>query len=137
MNHLPFSTNPTPRVLRQFAAAWLTFFLLFSADEIWRRGNASAGLALAVVSLVGVVGLIRPASVSLLFIAASAIAFPIGWLMSQIVLAIIFFAVLTPMAFLQRARGRDALGLKRKPEQSSFWSARGPRSGPERYLKQF
>lgn len=137
MNHFPFSTNPTPRVLRQFAVAWLAFFLLLSANEIWRRGNAPAGLALSIISSVGVVGLIRPASLRLLFIAATAIAFPIGWLVSHIVLAFIFFGVVTPMAFFQRARGRDVLQLKRKPEQSTFWVTRQPQSPPERYFKQF
>lgn len=137
MDHRPFQTNPPARVLRQFAAAWLVFFLLLSASEIWRRGNTSAGLALAIVSLAGIVGLIRPASLRVVFITASAVAFPIGWVVSQIMLAAIFYGVVTPIAFLHRARGRDVLNLKRKPEQSTFWVTRGPQSAPERYFKQF
>ena len=137
MGHLLFPTKPTARVLRQFAAAWLTVFLLISANEIWRRGNIPTGLATGVVALAGLAGLIRPNTVRLLFIAASVVAFPIGWLVSQITLALMFYGVVTPVAFLFRATGRDALQLRRKTDQSTFWITRGPEPGPERYLKQF
>lgn len=135
-NHI-FPMNPTARILRQFAGAWLAFFLLLSADEIWRRGNLPAGLVLAAVALAGIAGLIRPKTMRLLFIAASTIAFPIGWVVSQVMLALIFFCVVTPMAFFWRARGRDVLQLKKKAEQSTFWISREPPPEPERYLKQF
>jgi hypothetical protein len=137
MDHRPFSTNPSRRVLRQFAAAWLVFFLFLSANEFWRRGNTSAALALAVVSLAGVIGLIKPGTLRLLFVVASAIAFPIGWLISQIMLAVIFYGVVTPVGFVQRVRGRDVLQLKSKPEKSTFWVTRGSQPPLERYFKQF
>jgi hypothetical protein len=137
MDHRLFNTKPSSRVLCQFAAAWLVFFSLLSANEIWRRGNHSAGIALAAVALVGIAGLIKPGSLRLLFIVASAIAFPIGWLVSQLLLAVIFYGVVTPIAFIQRARGRDVLQLRAKPTQSSFWVVRDKKPAPETYFKQF
>ena len=137
MGLIVFQTKPTPRVLRQFAGAWLVFFLALAANQIWRRGHLPAGIALAVVALIGIVGLIKPSSVRLLFIATSAAAFPIGWLVSQIALLIMFYGVVTPMAFFWRMRGRDTLQLRAKPDQSSFWIHREEEPKPERYLKQF
>lgn len=137
MGLVVFSTKPTARVLRQFAAAWLVFFLLLAANQIWRRGHVPAGVALAIAASIGIIGLIKPNSVRLLFIAASAAAFPIGWLVSHVALIIMFYGVVTPVAFFWRMRGRDVLQLRAKPDQGSFWIHREEPPAPERYLKQF
>jgi len=130
-------TKPSSRVLRQFAAAWLVFFLLLAANQIWRRGHISIGCVLAIVSLVGIAGLIKPNAIRWLFVAASIVAFPIGWVVSQIMLAILFYAVVTPIGLFWRWRGRDVLQLRRKKDPSTFWIDREAEPPPEQYLKQF
>jgi multisubunit Na+/H+ antiporter MnhG subunit len=73
-----------------------------------------------------------------LFIGATVIAFPIGWAVTQAVLAVMFYLVLTPVAVVFRTRGRDELQLRRESkESSSFWIPRGDPPEPGRYLKQF
>ena len=129
--------KPTPRVLRQFAGAWLAFFLIWSAIAFWKRHNTPLSSIFAVVALIGIAGLIKPNAVRLLFIVASIAAYPIGWLVSQIVLAAIFYGVITPIAFFWKMRGRDALQLRSQPKQTSFWIKRGPPPSPDRYLKPF
>jgi hypothetical protein len=133
----PFQLKPTTRVLRQFASAWLVFFLLLAANQIWRRGHVSAGCLLAVVALIGIVGMIKPYALRWLFIAASAVAFPIGWAVSLVMLAIMFYGVVTPVALFWRWRGRDVLQLRNGKKQSSFWIPREEQPAAERYLKQF
>ena len=137
MGLFQLQTKPTARVLRQFAAAWLIFFLLAGANQIWRRGHVSLGCVLGSVALVGIVGLIKPNAVRWLFVGASVVAFPIGWVVSQVALVIMFYGVITPMAFFWRMRGRDVLQLRVKKDQSTFWVAREEEPAPERYLKQF
>jgi hypothetical protein len=137
MGLIVFQTKPTARVLRQFAGAWLIFFLVLAANQIWRRGHSSAGIALAIVALIGIVGLVKPNLMRWLFIAASAAAFPIGWVVSHVALLIMFYGVVTPMAFFFRMRRRDTLQLRAKAEQASFWIDREEEPKPERYLKQF
>jgi hypothetical protein len=129
--------KPTARVLRQFAAAWLVFFLLLAANQIWRRGHTSAGCVLAAISLIGIVGLVKPNALRWLFLVASMVAFPIGWVVSLVMLAIMFYGVVTPVALFWRLRGRDLLQLRGKKEQSSFWIRRDAQPMPEQYLKQF
>jgi hypothetical protein len=129
--------KPTARVLRQFAAAWLVFFLLLAANQIWRRGHTSAGCVLAAISLIGIIGLIKPNALRWLFLVASAVAFPIGWVVSLVMLAIMFYGVVTPVALFWRLRGRDLLQLRDIKEQSSFWVHRDAQPAAERYLKQF
>lgn len=133
----PFQMKPTARVLRQFAAAWLVFFLLLAANQIWRRGHTSAGCILAAIALTGIVGLVKPSALRWLFLIASVVVFPIGWVVSLVMLAIMFYGVVTPVALFWRLRGRDLLQLREKKEQSSFWGRRDAQPAAERYLKQF
>ena len=129
--------KPTPRVLRQFAAAWLVFFLAAAAQQMFLRHCATAAGVLGAIALVGLVGLLKPFAVRWLFVGATIAAFPIGWTMTQLALAVMFYVVLTPLALVFRWRGRDELQLRRKPGQSSFWITRLPERDVKRYLKQF
>ena len=129
--------KPTPRMLRQFAAAWLAFFLILSAVALWKRHNPPMSSALAVVALLGIAGLMKPNLARVPFIVASCVTYPIGWLVSQIVLALLFYGVITPIGFFLKIRGRDVLQLRGESKQSSFWIKRGPPPAPDRYLKPF
>lgn len=127
--------NPTKRTLRQFAGGWLLVFAV-AAIRQFVHGHKTLGAALVVITLIGLAGLIKPSLVKYLFIGATIAAFPIGWLVSQLMLGIMFYIVLTPIALICRWRGRDPLQL-RQNEKSSFWKPRGDPPPPERYLKQF
>jgi hypothetical protein len=122
-------------MLRQFAGAWLVFFTALALKAGVLR-STKVGWLLAGLALIGGMGLVAPRSVRALFVVASAVAFPIGWLVSQLVLALMFFGVLTPLALWFRLRRRDPLQL-RKRSAPTFWIDRGPPLPPERYLKQF
>ena len=133
--HLPL--KPTPRMLRQFAAAWLVFFLALAAQQMFLRHHVTAAVVLGAIALIGLLGLWKPSAVRWLFVGATIAAFPIGWVTTQIVLAVMFYVVLTPLALVFRWRGRDELQLRRKPGQTSFWITRRPEPDVRRYLKQF
>ncbi|HLZ54979.1 MAG TPA: hypothetical protein VKS19_10905 [Verrucomicrobiae bacterium] len=133
--HLP--VKPTSRVLRQFAAAWLVFFLAVAAQQMFLRSRATAAGVLGAIALIGLIGLVKPSAVRWLFVGATVAAFPIGWVMTQVVLAVMFYGVLTPLALVFRWRGRDELQLRPKPEATSFWITRHPERDVRRYLKQF
>jgi len=129
--------KPTLRALRQFAAAWLVFFLALAARQIFVRHHPATGCMFGAMALIGVAGLWRPQAVKWLFIGATIAAFPIGWVVTQLMLAVMFYLVLTPVAFIFRWRGRDELQLRHRSGQSSFWISRGDPPKVEKYLKQF
>jgi hypothetical protein len=130
--------KPSLRALRQFAAAWLIFFLVVGVYRYVARGQHQIGIAVAAMAVVvGVTGLIRPTAVRWVYVVATVLAFPIGWVVSQIMLAIMFYGIITPLALLFRIRGRDLLALKPAPNRSSFWT---PKETPEdmgRYFRQY
>jgi hypothetical protein len=131
-------TNPTPRALRQFAAAWLVFFLVVGAQQYFRRGHHEIGLALGVMAVVfGVLGLAKPLAVRWLFVTWMVLAFPIGWLVSQVMLLLMFYLLLTPVALLFRIRGRDPLARKPAPNRASFWEPKKMPDDVRSYFRQY
>lgn len=44
----------------------------------------------------------------------------LGWINSRILLSIIFFLLLTPLAFLSRLFSKDPLKLKKRPDDSVY-----------------
>ena len=92
--------KPTDRALRQFAGAWLIIFLAAGVYRYVARGQHGVGIAVGVMAIViGGMGLIWPAAVRWLFVGATVLAFPIGFVVSQVMLAVMYYGILTPLAF--------------------------------------
>ena len=59
-------------------------------------------------------------------------------LVSPVALAIMFFGVITPMALIMRAFGKNSLGLRREETSTSYWIKRDPPGPPPNSMsKQF
>jgi hypothetical protein len=130
--------DPSRQILRQFAGAWLVFFLAWGAHQGLARGRPPLGLGLAVLAVaVGVPGLIRPGAVRWLFVGWMVLAFPIGWLISQLTLLMMFYGMLTPIALFFRLTGRDPLCRKPTPGVSSYWTAKEQPRDMRRYFRQY
>ncbi len=57
---------------------------------------------------------------------------------NPIVMGLLFFGVVTPTAWVMRARGKDLLRFKREPERDSYWIKREPPGpAPETMKDQF
>jgi hypothetical protein len=114
--------KPPANIVRQFAGGWLVFIGALGAHQWLARGHERVGqMMIAAALVIGLLGLIKPAAIRWLFVAAMVVAFPIGWVVSHLLLAIMFYLVLTPVALFFRLRGRDLLHRKRSPGQASFW----------------
>ncbi len=59
-------------------------------------------------------------------------------IINPIVMAVMFYGAILPMAVLLRALGKDLLRLKREPESASYWIPREPPApAPGSMSKQF
>ena len=57
---------------------------------------------------------------------------------NPVVMALMFYGAILPMALLLRALGKDLLRLKREPQAASYWIAREPPApAPDSMSKQF
>lgn len=132
------SFQPPARVLRQFAALWLLFFGALACWQWLGRERPAAALALAALAvLVGGPGLVWPQAVRWVYVGCTVATFPVGWVVSQAVLALLFFGVFTPIALVFRMIGRDALGRRYAPEQETYWVPKPAADDPRSYFRQF
>lgn len=129
--------NPSQRMLRQFSAAWIIVFLIWAWFFEFRRGNHTVAAVFVSLAPFGAVGLRWPAVMKWPFLITSFVTFPIGWIISQLVLLVMFYAILTPVGLLLRWRGRDELQVRKDSARTSYWHDRGDPPPPENYLKQF
>lgn len=130
--------QPTKKVLRQFAAAWLLFLLVWAAHQWLARGHQKAALVLAALAIVvGGLGLAVPATIRWLYVGCMIVAFPVGWVVSQVMLAILYFCVITPVALFFRLRGRDLLHRAPPREGASFWTTKSLPEDVRRYFRQY
>ncbi len=133
---IPF--DPPRKTLRQFAGLWLAFF---GGMALWQglvKGHAGPGLSLAALALtVGLAGLARPEWMRFVYVGWMVLAFPIGWTASQVMLAIMFFGLFTPIGLVFRLIGRDALQRDRQPGRESYWEPKQAPADLRRYFKQF
>jgi hypothetical protein len=130
--------NPSPRTLRQFAALWLVFFLGAGYWQWARHGRAGAAVVMVSLALiVGIVGLIAPRTVRWIFVGWIVAAFPIGWLMSQLMVALLLYGVFTPIGLLFRLVARDPLQIRSRRQSESYWTVKPAPTDVSRYFKQF
>ena len=129
---------PSDRVLRQFAAMWIIFFALIAARREFHHHQHNAALVLAVLAFtLGPLGLIWPRIIKPIFVGWMALAYPIGWLVSRVILGILFYGLFTPVAWIFRLKGRDSLGLKPQPGAETYWHAKPQAANDAQYLRQF
>jgi hypothetical protein len=128
------STRVTSRQLREFSGIWLVFFCGVAVTQ-WSANSKLAVILMAMGLVVGITGLIRPALVKLLFSVAMAIAFPIGWVVTRLLLGFLFFCIFTPVGCLFRQLKRDPLHI-RKPAVVSYWVHAEQPADRASYLRQ-
>lgn len=130
--------NPTTKMLREFAGLWLIFFGGLAAWQGFREQHTTAALVLAIVAVgVGVPGLIAPRLLRPIFVAWMMLAFPIGWVVSHVLLGLVFFGLFLPVGLIMRLAGRDALMLRRRSDASTYWLPKPAPAHVRQYFRQF
>jgi hypothetical protein len=130
--------KPSPRELRWFAA--LQFVFLAVVAGMLQRHVAQSWivwLVLAVSAAIAVVGIAVPRAVRMVFVAWMAVAFPIGWVVSYVVLAAVFYLVFCPIGLALKLCGHDPLQRRFDRRAASYWSPRPRSDDKSRYFRQF
>ena len=66
------------------------------------------------------------------------LAFLMGWVMTRVLLSVVFYGVITPMSFIARLAGKKFLRNQSSGDGSSYWIARQPLDRKkEDYEKQY
>ena len=130
--------DPSPRELRQFTVIWFpACFAVIGGLVYYHSGSLTAAAILWAVGLVlSVAGLIWPTLMRLIFVSWMTLAYPIGWAVGHLMLAIIFYLVLTPIGLIMRLLGRDPAERQFNRSAPTYWVAHNPGGNVERYFRQ-
>ena len=139
---LKLDLNPEHGKLKQFAFVavlglpLIAVLVLRFAGHGWNWTHPAvlwtlaAGVLQLVLFLAGVRAVTR-----LIFIVLMVVALPIGFVLSHVLMAVIYYLVITPIGLVFRLIGRDAMGRKLDPKAASYWSVRNATRSPESYFK--
>ena len=139
MSIVRINRHPTPKQLNQFGFIWLGFLSFFGVLAWFRLDAPSLAKGLWVAAIVvPVIGWVAPFFMRLVFLGMSYAAWPIGFVVSHVVLALVYYLVMTPIGVIMRLFGYDPMTRQRDPARTSSWieRSRGSR-GPESYFRQF
>jgi hypothetical protein len=131
--------NPSRRELRQFATIWLpAFAALAGVAVVYRWGSWNAATVLWSVAAVSMaIGLARPQLARPLFLGLTLATYPIGWVVSNVVLVVIYYGLFTFVALLMRLFRYDALKRARHAVDETYWVVHDQRTEPRAYFRQF
>ncbi|HEX9157172.1 MAG TPA: SxtJ family membrane protein [Syntrophales bacterium] len=127
------------KALRNFGLL-MACVLLLVGGWLWWKSAASWPWVLGAAALLAAIGIVIPAALTPFYKGWMILAVIMGWVMTRVVLTLVYYLVLTPIGFLGRAFGEQflQLKLKRSGETTSYWVRRG---GPPRekrdYERQF
>jgi hypothetical protein len=140
--------NPSRRDLRIFGAAAAA--ALAMAGMVLARGRHPFGLhcgagavrSIALALYIAAAGAavfaaLRPQALRRPYVVLCILGYPIGLVVSWVMLAVVFYLVLTPIALLRRWRTGDPLGREFDRAASSYWTRRAAAPAKSRYFRQW
>ena len=139
MSVVQINKNPTRRELNQFGFIWLGFLALFGVIAYFKFGSPLAARWLWVAAVVvPIAGWLVSAFMRMVFLGMSYLAWPIGFVVSHVVLAVVYYLVLTPIGLLTRLFGYDSMKKTFDPDAESYWIDRSAEVvDPKQYFRQF
>ncbi len=138
MSLVEFKNDPTDREVRQFAQLWLPaacFALALWAT--YRLHNVSATVFAAVGLLSLLLGISRPNWMRWVYVAWTAAAFPLAWLVAYASAAAIYFLLIVPIGLVLRIAGHDSLARQFDREAQSYWTPRPVEADRQQHFRQF
>ena len=139
MGMIDVNRNPSRRQLNQFGLIWLVFFAAVAA-VMWFKLHSLVvtGTLACLAAVVPAVGWAVPAFMRLVYVGMSILAWPIGFVVSHLLLAAVFYLLVTPIGLIMRLVGYDPMHRRFDPEATSYWIARdGAAREPKSYFRQF
>ncbi len=147
MAMLQINLRPGRQELRQFGWIALIGFGVLGALIFWHKlpmahltGDASTTVALVLWGIGGVSALfstVVPPANRPLYVGLIVVTYPIGYVLSHVLMALLFFGLFTPVGLVFRLIGRDSLHRRFEPDASTYWMPHRPPDTMKRYFRQF
>ena len=130
--------HPSPRDLRIFCVGQIVVVAIITAGLMRRGGSPQVAAILMAASMVlGLIGAVQPSRVRWFYVGWMIAVFPVGWCISQMLLAAVFGFVIIPLGLLLKCLGIDPLNRRFDSKQASYWTHRDATRPANRYFRQF
>lgn len=130
--------KPSPRELRIFSVALGCLLALIAFVSF--RASASVPLAVtlsAIGTLIVLVGLIAPAMIKPLYLGWMILLYPIRWIVSCLLIAVVYYLLITPIGLILRLLGHDLVGRRFDSRATSYWKTERRVRQEQDYFRQF
>jgi len=135
MSLLQLNLNASKNDLRRFAAIWFPAFWAVIGWLVWRRHAPIAAYSIwGVAACLAIAGAAVPKLIRPIYVLMMRATFPVGWLMSHVVLAIAYFVVITPIGCLMRLF-HDPMRRRLDRSAKTYWLS-WESSDRDRYFRQ-
>ena len=131
INEIPM----TKQALRKFGLTMGIAFGLLGGLLVW-RARAAWPYFVGASAFFLFFGLALPVVLKPLQKVWMTLALLMGWVMSRVILAVLFFLVVTPIGLILRLSGKDLLDKKAGAKKESYWTPHQARA-KEDYENQF
>jgi uncharacterized membrane protein len=119
--HLDTSTGS----LRKFGLTVGPIFLLIAGWIAWRHHVSTAVYVLATLGLaLTIVGATFPRALDGVYRAWMGLSFAMGWVVSRIIISILFLLVVTPIGLLARLVKKQFLDMDMRHPAATYWVAK-------------
>ena len=123
--------------LRKFGLVMAVALAILGALLLWRHRDGW-DIAFTIAAVFLVTGLAVPKALKPAHYAWIALSMVMGWVMTRVLLTLMYYAVVTPMGLAGRLLGKRFLDVGRSASAESYWVRRGEGdTGGVDYEKQF
>ena len=122
--------------LRKFGITIGIILVMIAGFLFWKE-KESFQIFLTVGAIFCALGLAKPIILKPIYFIWMVFAVAIGWIMTRVILSLLFYLVMTPIGLIARLFRKRFLELMWDDTVSTYWNYRSDESQNERYEKQF
>jgi len=129
--------NPDRKQLRQFAGIWFPAFCALVGWSVARKTGHwhEVEIGWAIAGIISIAGLVFPPLIRPIFVGLILLTYPIGWVVSHVLLGLIFYGIVTPIGIILRLTGHDPLQIN-APLGNSLGKSPTGKTDSALYLRQ-
>ena len=126
----------TKKVLRDFGLILAIVLAIFGGISLWKESESykylfpGSGASL-------ILAMLLPNVLKFIYLPWMTVATIIGWVMTRVILKMLYYLILTPIGIAMKLFGKDILDEKINKDKPSYWVPRDKTILKEQFERQF
>jgi hypothetical protein len=135
---IPIEHHPSAKQLTVFGFLWFVFFSILAVQSQLKTGiNMRTAAFWIIAVLVPILRLVYPEATRKIYLLAAYATYPIGLFVSLIILAVLYYLVLTPIGLVLRMTGNDPMQRGWDRTAKTYWVPSEQAHEDQKYFRQF